>query len=678
VLVGLVAFALAQGLEHFTRTSGFYALQDLQNVAYDRGMTQAALGYQAAHPQPGPIVVVAVKQNTAKDLRNIPSFVPGVSGTISYSTETQRAFHARLVDRLTELGAKGVVFDMAFDEARPKFDPYFAAAIKRNKKVILAAYRDETVEAGGQAETTSVQPPVADLREAAAGMAIVNVTPDNDKAVRTFRWWFPGIDDRTAEDTFYPTLGVAAAALAGDKDPRTVIQTEVRSSGSFLGKPIRWVEGEQGQRSYASFYGERGFPSGVGSVINYENLVRSGAEKEIVDKLRSQIQGKVVIVGDESVIGQDFHRVPVISSTETQGAANQLPGVELQAHIAQTALNGEYPQRAPGALVAGLVLLLCLAAALLGRLLPTGVFLGVSAVAGAGLWFGSIGYLAGPARTFFEPVTATLGLVSAVILETGYMYVAERRQRQQLRRQLTRHVGPGVAEKLAEDEWPEMSGEGREITMVFTDLQGFTTLSETMTSPEICALLNRYFGVVFPILDEHGGTMDKLMGDGMMAYFGWPQRQLDHAARAIRCAVAIQEALEAWQRQPENAGMPPLRTRVGIHTGQATVGEVGSGQRVEFTVIGDVVNTASRLESMNKEYGTTILISESTRNAAGEIVPMEYRGVATVRGRKEPVPVYSVEVESATGRHRTAMRSASMRMTGAASAPAPAKEQAPD
>ncbi|HTE18783.1 MAG TPA: adenylate/guanylate cyclase domain-containing protein, partial [Armatimonadota bacterium] len=118
-------------------------------------------------------------------------------------------------------------------------------------------------------------------------------------------------------------------------------------------------------------------------------------------------------------------------------------------------------------------------------------------------------------------------------------------------------------------------------------------------------------------------------------------------ARAIRCALEMQTALEEWKRLPENDALPPLRTRVGIHTGEATIGEIGSGTRAEFTVIGDVVNVAARLEGMNKEFGSTILISDATRAAAGEIVPMIPQGMATVRGRKEPMPVYSIDPDAA-------------------------------
>jgi adenylate cyclase len=341
--------------------------------------------------------------------------------------------------------------------------------------------------------------------------------------------------------------------------------------------------------------------------------------------------------------------------------------------MVQTLLSGEYPTQAPWWSNIALVFVVCVVTALLGRFVAPGVLLGCAAALLVGLYFLSTSLLAGPGATYLEPVTASAGVVVASLLEIGFMFLAERRDRESVKRQLVRHVGEGVAEKLTDEEWPEGQGEACKITMLFSDLQGFTSISETMTPPEICSLLNRYFGVVMPILDEHHGTLDKLIGDGMMAYFGWPARSPEHATNAIKCAVAVQQALEEWQRQPENAGMPPLRTRIGIHTGEVVIGEVGSGTRVEFTVIGDVVNVASRLEGMNKEYGTTILVSEDSRDLAGAIVPYQYRGVATMRGRREPMPVYSIDPGPASGRQRTATgsRATAARTAAAGSETAP-------
>jgi adenylate cyclase len=251
---------------------------------------------------------------------------------------------------------------------------------------------------------------------------------------------------------------------------------------------------------------------------------------------------------------------------------------------------------------------------------------------------------------WLEPVTAVAGIGLTTLAGSTLMYFLEHRERMVVRRQLARHVGEGVASQLDEGEWPERGGEAVEITVMFSDLQGFTTLSETLSSPEMCALLNRYFGdILFSQVDRFGGSTDKLMGDGMMAYFGWPIRHKDHAARAVQCALEIERELVKWLALPENAGLPPLRTRIGLHSGVATVGEIGSGKRVEFTVIGDVVNTSARLEGMNKDYGSVILMTEPTYAAAGSFgVKVEPRGPVPVRGKGQLVDVFSIQLEDIT------------------------------
>lgn len=640
----------------------------LHGAIYDRGMTVFAKG-QAKAGGAGEVAVVAIKESTYRDLKGVPSFVPGVPGTLSYN-EQPRAFHARLLQNLKKLGAKTVVFDMLFYDENPKLDPYLSKAIQEHGNVVLAATEETTQEAAGQAVQRTQQYPNPLIRTGAKGYGFANVPLDSDKTVRQFQWWYHGIDEDTAEDTDFPALGVAAAAAFKDKDPKALIKDEVIAKQTFLGVPI--VGEKNASKALVSnfrYYGTAGSPAGADSVINYENLVRSGQDEAVLSKLRQQVQGKIVFVGDETTVGQDIKRAPVISEMPdfddpTQSTSSQqMPGVQIQAHVAQAVLKGGYVSKAPLLLNLLMVLVVTLAIAVAGRLLPPLPTLGIAIVLIAAVLFGTQQLLVGASGMFLEPVTASAGVGISMVLELGLMYVFERRQKAAVSRQLSRHVGPGVATQLADDEWPEMQGETREITMLFSDLQGFTSISETMTSAEICTLLNRYFGVIFPVLDKWGGSLDKLMGDGMMAYFGWPARHPNHAERAIMCAIEMQQALAEWQRQPDNAGLPPLKTRVGVHTGSATIGEIGAEGRVEFTVIGDVVNVASRLEGMNKDFGTNILISQSSRDHAGEVAPMVPRGVATVRGRKEPMPVYSVEAATSVTRQRTPTRTqASQRM----------------
>lgn len=652
IVIGLVSFAGIWALQAALVGAKFYPFIALQGVVYDRGMTVHARAYQAAHAEPGDVVVVEVKESTLQNFEGgLTGLVPGVAGTHTYS-DHPRVFHTRLLQNLTRWGAKTVVFDMVFGAPQPQFDRAFAEAIRAHGNVILAASQERSVEAGGQGEVTSLTRPTADLREAAAGIGVANIDKDVDQALRQFTWWYKSFDEDTLEDANFPALGVAAAAQFKGEDPKALLNPAPSLQWTFLGHPVRWTDFGASRASFIRYYGEAGFPSGKNSVIQYEQVVKRGQDELDDERLRKLFSGKLVFVGDATLLGQDVHRVPVISSSQGLGDSQNMAGVEVQAHAAQTLLTGQYPAAVSTVVNALLVLGACLLAVVLGRLFTPTVLVPVVGVLIALFWFGSIHFLAN-ANVWWEPVTASVGLVTAAAGETAFMFVAERKQREKAKRQLSRHVGRGVAEKLTDDEWPDLSGETREISMLFSDLQGFTSLSENMTSPEICSLLNRYFEVIFPILFKHGGSLDKLMGDGMMAYFGWPVRQHDHAARAIRCAIEMQQALEEWQRQPEFAGAPPLRTRVGIHTGAATVGEIGALDRVGFTVIGDVVNVASRLEGMNKDFGTTILISDATRSSAGEIVPMTHRGVATVRGRKEPMPVYSVDSATSTGRQRT-------------------------
>jgi len=657
-VIGLVAFAAVWWLQYELVRRQAYQLVQLQGSVYDAGMTLAARKNLRKTGANGPVTIIAIKENTNGVLQNVASFLPGVDRRLNFGTDA-RAFHVRLLQRLKELGARTVVFDILFDADNPELDPHLAKAMQDHGNVILVAFEDKSQEAGGAADSRTLLYPNPTLMASAKGIGVANVPQDPDKTVRRFQWWYKGLDPDTVEETPFPPLGVAAAAAHAGKNPKTIITEEVQKGRILLGKPIAWLPGDDAPTSYFQYYGLSGFPAGADSLVNYEEVVALDQEQGGKEKLRRQIEGKIVIIGNSTIIAQDRHRTPVLSPQSSQGddSSQDMYGVEIQAHIAQTALNGRYVRQAPDWARMLLTLASCLLIALLGRVLGPWQLLLAATLTFAALITGSITLLS-EAGVTLEPVTACAGVLTAFAFESVFMHMAERKQRVAVKRQLNRHVGPGVADKLTEDEWPDLTGESWEITMLFSDLEGFTTLSESMSSQELCALLNRYCAVIFPIIDKYEGGVDKLMGDGMMAYFGWPKRTGAHAEQAIRCALEMQEALEQWQQQPEFAGQLQLRTRIGLHTGTAMIGEIGVGDRAEFTVIGDVVNVAARLESMNKDYGTTVLLSEATRNSAGEIVPMAYRGVAAVRGRKEPMPVYSVETASSV------LRSA---RTGAAS-----------
>jgi len=201
-----------------------------------------------------------------------------------------------------------------------------------------------------------------------------------------------------------------------------------------------------------------------------------------------------------------------------------------------------------------------------------------------------------------------------------------------------RYFSPQVAALLEGGDLP--AAESRIVTILFSDLRDFTMLAETLRSEDVVALLNDYHARMVETIFSHGGTLDKYLGDGLMAYFGAPVAQPDHAARAVRCALAMQEALARLNTERAARGERSLRMGIGIHTGSVVVGDIGAPRRREYTAIGDAVNVAARLEELTKLHGVPVLVSEETRRSAGDSIRFSAAAAAPLRGRSQPVETY--------------------------------------
>jgi adenylate cyclase len=242
------------------------------------------------------------------------------------------------------------------------------------------------------------------------------------------------------------------------------------------------------------------------------------------------------------------------------------------------------------------------------------------------------------ALPLLEPLLAGVVSLGAT---TGFRFLVADKDRRFLRKSFALYLAPSVIEKMvAANKPPALGGESRNVTIFFSDLAGFSSISEALAPPDLVHFMNEYLSAMTDIIQEQGGFVDKYIGDAIVAVFGAPLDDPNHAEHAIRAALRCRDRLHKLNREPAEWQRFTLRQRIGLNSGDALVGNIGSRHRFNYTVMGDTVNVASRLEGANKYFGTTIMAAKSTFAAAPSVFHWRELDSIRVQGRDEPVGIY--------------------------------------
>jgi adenylate cyclase len=555
-----------------------------------------------------------------------------------------RQIYAPIIDYCRQAGAKAVIFDILFTEASsygPEDDTRLARAVAESGQVVLpfVASREEKLpnppeaklvdKAGlaipgpgpqGLPSYRSLVTPIPDLLAATAALGNVECRGDEEDGIyRRVPLVVP------FKDRWLPMLGFAAyhrfqaqGALAFEKDALLLGQTRLPldSRGYFL---LKYRGPSRSHRRFSA-----------ANVIKSEAQLRHGMAP--VYPLEA-FAGKWVLVGLTA---------PGLLDLKTSPVAAVYPGVEVHATLLDNLLRGDFLCQAPGGLLWVWGIMLAGAAAL-AVLFFSHLGLTLAALAGlAGLNLGLSG-LAFHLSWWADPVLPGVALALSFALAAAYSYATEGRQKRFIRGVFAQYMSEAVINHLLQHpEKLKLGGERRRVTLFFSDLAGFTSLSEHLAPETVVGLLNDYLSRMTEIILEEEGTVDKFEGDAIMAFWGAPLDQEDQAVRACRAALRQAAALGDLNGELARQGLPELKVRIGLHTGEAIVGNLGSQKRFDYTVIGDTVNLASRLEGLNKFYSTNIMASEAVAADCTGAIEFRELDLVAVKGREAPVRVFEV------------------------------------
>ncbi|MEE8110970.1 MAG: CHASE2 domain-containing protein [bacterium] len=561
-----------------------------------------------------------------------------------------RTIHGYIVDFLKMGGAKSIAFDVLFlepDKASDEDDDNFAGALKKAGNVTLAMLFNRDSRTRQSPEPPEIRNwregsaipiegkvrvpaeaysganlPIPKLLSSADDIGYINLQADPDGPSRRLK---PLVHYQGRYYASFP-LTIAMKVLGARKVGFTRA-SELELSGRKI--PLN-ARGEMLLKWHGP--SERIYPIyPIAKLLSSFKQIHDGKKPDLDPK---EFKDKIVFIAGTAAGTYDLRVTPYSFKT---------PGVFIHIAALDNMLAGDFLRQTPDWVTLATLAALCLlTAATLVAFSSFKAKISLILAYAAGYYGISVWSFTAAGR-WVELVTPEIGIFATFLSASLVEYFTEGKRKRQIKNVFQHFMMPSVVEKLLENpEEVKLGGEKKELTVFFSDLEGFASISEGLEPERLVALLNRYLTAMTDIILEHQGFLDKYEGDAIMAVFGTPLDQPKHATLACYAALENQERLESLREELKADGYPEIRCRIGLNSGPMVVGNMGSENRMDYTVMGDAVNLGSRLEGASKQYGTHILIGENTFSLATNDIEVREIDLIRVKGIRQPVRVYEL------------------------------------
>lgn len=441
------------------------------------------------------------------------------------------------------------------------------------------------------------------------------------------------IDLISYNENYYPSLALRAYLLANKTDKITLTNKHIIVDKTGLKIPAFKKNGDI--KHNIKFY--KLLPDSEFShknysaidIINSNRLLNSG-KKPVINP--SEFNNKIVLVGANALGVEDV--------LETSISLNH-PGVDIQATILNNFLDNEYLIKFTNWQNITIIILLSIITFVIIRFLA--FIPSLITLIGIAILYFIFCIICFKHNLIPYVITPLAVQLSTMIFGYSYRFILEGRNKEKIKNAMGKYLSQDIMKNVVQNiDDIKLGGKKANVTVLFADIRGFTSMSEKMTAEEVSVILNEYFSEIEPIITKYNGVINKFIGDAVMAIFGEPIQDINHPQNAVKCACEMLKKVDQLQDKWLFEGKPKIEIGIGINTGEAFVGNIGSEKRLEYTVIGDMVNLASRIESYNKVYKTNMLISSSTYSCVSDIVDVIKIGDVTIRGKAKKMDIYEV------------------------------------